>query len=70
MGSSRAARIAALVLPKTAARGAVLFERAADHRDEHVIKFADTAVDSFERSGNPEALAAAHVAADLIDAAR
>ncbi|WP_243088010.1 questin oxidase family protein [Streptomyces sp. 891-h] len=48
----------------------ILLERAADHRDEHVIKFADTAVESFERTGNREALAAAHLAADLIDASR
>lgn len=45
----------------------VLLDRAADHRDEHVIKFADTAVESFERTGNRDALAAAHLAADLID---
>jgi hypothetical protein len=44
----------------------VLLDRAADHRDEHVIKFADTAVESYERTGNLEALAAAHLAADLI----
>lgn len=44
----------------------VLLDRAADHRDEHVIKFADTAVESFERTGNRDALAAAHLAADLI----
>jgi hypothetical protein len=44
----------------------VLLDRAADHRDEHVIKFADTAVESFERTGDPDALAAAHLAADLI----
>ncbi|MBO8200880.1 questin oxidase family protein [Streptomyces smyrnaeus] len=57
-------------LPVADNPAAVLLERAADHRDEHVIKFADTAVDSFERTGNPEALAAAHLAADLIDASR
>jgi hypothetical protein len=45
---------------------AVLLDRAADHRDEHVIKFADTAVESFDRTGNRDALAAAHLAADLI----
>lgn len=44
----------------------VLLDRAADHRDEHVIKFADTAVESYERTGNVAALAAAHLAADLI----
>jgi hypothetical protein len=44
----------------------VLLDRAADHQDEHVIKFADTAVESFERTGDLSALAAAHLAADLI----
>jgi hypothetical protein len=48
---------------------AVVLDRAADHRDEHVIKFADTAVESFERTGDHDALAAAHLAADLIPAA-
>jgi hypothetical protein len=42
------------------------FARAVDHGDEHVIKFADTAVDVFARTGNPDALAAAFRAADLI----
>lgn len=49
---------------------AVLLDRAADHRDEHVIKFADTAVESFERIGDEDALAAAHLAADLLPTAR
>jgi hypothetical protein len=44
----------------------VLLDRAADHRDEHVIKFADTAVESFERTGDRDAIAAAHLAADVI----
>lgn len=48
----------------------VLLDRAADHRDEHVLKFADTAVESFDRTGDPGALAAAHLAADLIEAPR
>jgi hypothetical protein len=48
---------------------AVLLDRATDHRDEHVLKFADTAVESWERTGDPDALAAAHLAADLIEAA-
>jgi hypothetical protein len=52
--------------PRVAATPDGLLERAADHRDEHVIKFADTAVESFERTGDPAALAAAHLAADLI----
>jgi hypothetical protein len=49
---------------------ATLLDRAADHRDEHVIKFADTAVESYDRTGDEDALAAAHLAADLIAAAR
>jgi hypothetical protein len=48
---------------------AVLLDRAADHRDEHVIKFADTAIESFERTGDHDALAAVHLAANLIPAA-
>jgi hypothetical protein len=45
-----------------------VFARAAEHGDEHVIKFADTAVDVYERTGNPDALAAATRAAELIGA--
>jgi hypothetical protein len=48
---------------------AVLLDRAADHRDEHVLKFADTAVESYERTGDRDAIAAAHLAADLISRA-
>lgn len=36
-----------------------VFDRAAAHRDEHVIKFTDTAADVYTRTGNPDALAAA-----------
>ena len=43
------------------------FARAVDHGDEHVIKFADTAADAYARTGNPDALAAAVRAADLIE---
>ena len=45
---------------------AEVFDRAARHGDEHVIKFADTAVDVYERTGNPEALAAFLNSAHLI----
>jgi hypothetical protein len=45
---------------------ATALDRAADHRDEHVIKFADTAVESYERTGDHHTLAAVHLAADLI----
>ncbi|MGW4563704.1 questin oxidase family protein [Streptomyces sp. NPDC004561] len=40
--------------------------RSVDHGDEHVIKFTDTAAESYERTGNPDALAAAARAGDLI----
>jgi hypothetical protein len=43
------------------------FGRAVEHGDEHVIKFADTAVDVFSRTGNPAAIAAARRAMDLIE---
>ncbi len=42
------------------------FARAVEHGDEHVIKFADTAVDVFARTRDSDALAAAIRAADLI----
>ncbi|MGO8959563.1 MAG: questin oxidase family protein [Streptosporangiaceae bacterium] len=51
-------------------RGAICadtFDRAVEHGDEHVIKFADTAIEVFGRSGNPVAIAAAHRAMDLIE---
>ena len=41
--------------------------RAVEHGDEHVIKFADTAVEVFARTGDPDAIAAALRAADLIE---
>jgi hypothetical protein len=43
------------------------FTQAVEHGDAHVIKFADTAVDVFARTGNPDALAAALRAAQLIE---
>ncbi|NUR61517.1 MAG: DUF4243 domain-containing protein [Catenulispora sp.] len=57
------------VRPGAADPAGTLLDRVCDHRDEHVIKFADTAVESFERSGDHDTLAAAHLAADLISAA-
>ncbi|HEY3952405.1 MAG TPA: hypothetical protein VGM53_03460 [Streptosporangiaceae bacterium] len=42
------------------------FARAVGHGDEHVIKFADTAVDVHARTGSPAVLAAAVRAVDLI----
>jgi hypothetical protein len=41
-------------------------EQAVAHGDEHVIKFADTAVEVYDRTGNPDALAAATHARELI----
>lgn len=46
-----------------------LLDRAAAHGDEHVIKFSDTAAEVFQRTGNPDALAAAVHATRLIDGA-
>jgi hypothetical protein len=43
-----------------------IFAQAVEHGDEHVIKFADTAIDVFARTGDPDAIAAALRAADLI----
>jgi hypothetical protein len=43
------------------------FALAAEHGDEHVIKFADTAADVFARTGDTDALAAAVRATQLID---
>jgi hypothetical protein len=42
------------------------FARAVGHGNEHVIKFADTAVEVFARTGDPDALSAAIRAAELI----
>jgi hypothetical protein len=42
------------------------FARAVGHGNEHVIKFADTAVEVFARTGDPDAIAAAIRAAELI----
>jgi hypothetical protein len=44
-----------------------LLDRACEHGDEHVIKFSDTAADAYTRSGNPDALAAAILASQLIE---
>jgi hypothetical protein len=53
--------------PPTAADPDDVFARAVEHRDEHVIKLADTALDVFERTGDPQALAAAVTASELND---
>ena len=50
--------------------GVDALDRAAEHGDEHVLKFTDTAVDAYERSHDPLVLAAARHAAELIDPPR
>jgi hypothetical protein len=40
--------------------------RAAEHGDEHVLKFADTAVEAYDRTGDPDLLAATVHAGGLI----
>jgi hypothetical protein len=47
-----------------------ILDRACDHGDEHVIKFSDTAAEAYARSGNPDALAAAVLASQLIESPR
>ncbi|GAB3980866.1 questin oxidase family protein [Actinoallomurus acanthiterrae] len=42
-------------------------QQAAEHGDEHVLKFADTAVESYDRTGDPELLAATLHVGELID---
>lgn len=53
-------------VPAGAASAADAFARAVEHGDEHVIKFADTALDTYARTGNRSALAAVFRAASLI----
>lgn len=43
------------------------FDRAVRHGDEHAIKFADTALDVYDRTGDPDALAAVVRAVGFID---
>ncbi len=43
-----------------------VLDRAAEHRDEHVIKLVDTAVDVFGRTGDPAALGAGAAAVTLM----
>jgi hypothetical protein len=53
-------------LPAPAASPADALALAVRHGDEHVIKFADTAADTYARTGDPAALAAAVRATTLI----
>ena len=56
------------ILPHPATRSAAdAFARAVDHGDEHVIKFADAALDSYVRTGDDQALLAIFRAAELIE---
>jgi hypothetical protein len=56
--------------PRDAVRGAgsaeEAFDTAAAHRDEHVIKLTDTALDVYRWTGDPDALVAARTAVELI----
>lgn len=54
-------------LPRGSDDPADLLTRAVEHGDEHAIKFADTAVDTFARTGNRDALSAAARATRLIE---
>ncbi len=47
-----------------------VLERSVAHADEHVIKFADTAAEVYERTKDPDALAASIHASELIAPAR
>lgn len=58
----------ALPVPPTGRDAAdEVFARAVAHRDEHVIKMADTAVDVYRRTGTSDALAAALRAINLVE---
>lgn len=46
---------------------AEVLRRATENRDEHVLKFSDTAAEVYERTGNPDTLAAALRAEQLIN---
>jgi len=56
------------VAPEAADPAVEVLERAALHGDEHVVKFADTSAEVYARTGNPDALAAAVHASQLLEA--
>ncbi|GAA4024210.1 questin oxidase family protein [Allokutzneria multivorans] len=58
----------AIVAPETDLALDEVLERAVATGDSHVIKFADTAVDTFARKGDPDALASAQRCTELITA--
>ena len=60
-------RPTAVSLARHADPVAEVLHRSAGHGDEHVIKFTDTAVEAYERTHDPELLAAALHAGELIE---
>ncbi len=60
-------RVELPVAPDVVDPAAETLERAAAHGDEHVIKFTDTAAEVYARTRNPDALAAAVHASQLLD---
>ncbi|WP_405145604.1 questin oxidase family protein [Sphaerisporangium sp. NBC_01403] len=54
-------------LPTAPDSAAEVFARAVRHQDEHVIKLADTCLDVYQRTNDPDALAAVIRAIDLIE---
>jgi hypothetical protein len=54
------------VAPSGSAAAADVLAMAVEHGDAHAVKFADTAVDTFARTGDPDALSAAVRATRLI----
>jgi hypothetical protein len=78
-GWEAAAALTAIYAPPASARQSTLpvgsvgpraadeaFARAVGHGDEHVIKFVDTAIDVYARTGDPAAIAAAGHAVELV----
>jgi hypothetical protein len=55
-----------VAVPSGSDPASTVLERAAQHGDEHVIKFADTAVEAYGRTASPDTLAAALRATELI----
>jgi hypothetical protein len=56
--------------PRSADPVAEVLDRALAHGDEHVIKFSDTALDVYQRTGDPDLLAAAIQAGRLLPSPR
>src|SRR6266568_4604713 len=62
-------QVGALPVPLRGDPARESFGRAVRHRDEHAVKFADAALDSYARTGSKDALAAATRATLMIKAA-